>query len=65
MFFKHNTTFHLKDIGDDLYPINTKVTVSLTQSILLGATLWLVLTLLLFPNLLLIFSSKILVGAFI
>lgn len=65
MFFKHNTTFHLKDIGDVLYPINTKVTVSLTQSILLGATLWLVLTLLLFPNLLLIFSSKILVGAFI
>jgi NADH-quinone oxidoreductase subunit N len=65
MFFKHNTTFHLKDIGDVLYPINTRIGISLTQSLFLGATLWLVLTLLLFPNILLTFSSKILVSAFI
>jgi NADH-quinone oxidoreductase subunit N len=65
MFFKHNTTFHLKDIGDVLYPSNTNLGVSFTQSIFLGATLWLVLTLLLFPNLLLTFSSKLLVTAFI
>lgn len=44
MFFKHDLTFHLKDIGDALYPSNTNVSVTLVQSLILGSTLFIILT---------------------
>lgn len=48
MFFKHDLTFHLKDIGDALYPSNTNVSVTLVQSLILGSTLFIILTFLMY-----------------
>jgi hypothetical protein len=65
MFFKHDLTFHLKDIGDALYPSNTNVSVSLVQSLILGGTLFVILTFLMYPSPFLIFSQNILLSSLI
>lgn len=50
MFFKDDITFHLKDVGDALYPSNTYTRVTFVQSIVLGATLFIILTFLCYPG---------------
>lgn len=65
MFFKHDTTFHLKDIGDAIYPSNTNVSVSLEQSLILGATLFIILTFLIYPIPFLTFSKTIILSSLI
>ena len=65
MFFKDTNYFHMKDIGDCLYPINTQIKVSFSQSLILGSTSWLILTLLIFPSPLITFSSNILISSLI
>ena len=65
MFFKHDLTFHLKDIGDALYPSNTNVSVSLVQSLILGSTLFIILTFLVYPTPFLTFSQSIIFSSLI
>lgn len=65
MFFKHDLTFHLKDIGDALYPSNTNVSVSLVQSLILGSTLFIILTFLVYPAPFLTFSQSIIFSSLI
>lgn len=50
MFFKDTSYYHYKDLGDIIYPVNIRVT--RISSIILGSTLWMILTLLLFPQIL-------------
>jgi|TARA_B110000971_G_scaffold147568_1_gene150728 hypothetical protein len=65
MFFKHDLTFHLKDIGDAIYPSNTNVSVSLEQSLILGATLFIILTFLIYPIPFLTFSKTIILSSLV
>ena len=65
MFFKHDLTFHLKDIGDALYPSNTNVSVTLVQSLILGSTLFIILTFLMYPTPFLTFSQTIIFSSLV
>jgi len=49
MFFKDELTYHLKDIGVVIYPSNTYGRVTFVQSIILGSTLFIILTFLSYP----------------
>ena len=49
MFFKDTNYFHMKDIGDCIYPVNSNQ-VTFIQSIILGSTSWIILTFLFFPT---------------
>jgi hypothetical protein len=60
MFFKDTTYFHYKDIGDCIYPVNTSLQVSFTQSIILGSTTYIILTFLLYPQPFMLFSQNVL-----
>jgi len=59
MFFKDELTYHLKDIGDVIYPSNTYGRVTFVQSIILGSTLFIILTFLSYPVWFLTFSNNI------
>ena len=65
MFFKHDLTFHLKDIGDALYPSNTNVSVTLVQSLILGSTLFIILSFLMYPTPFLTFSQTIIFSSLV
>jgi len=65
MFFKHDLTFHLKDVGDALYPSNTNVSVSLVQSLILGSTLFIILTFLVYPCPFITFSQNMILSSLI
>ena len=52
-------TFHLKDVGDALYPSNTYNRVTFVQSIILGSTLFIILTFLSYPGWFMTFSNNI------
>jgi NADH:ubiquinone oxidoreductase subunit 2 (subunit N) len=56
MFFKDTAYFHYKDIGDVIYPTQSTFSLSLLSSLVLGSTLFVILTFLLFPSPLLDFS---------
>jgi len=47
MFFKDSSDFHIKDLGDTL---TTKGSITLESSLILGGILFLILTLLVYPN---------------
>jgi NADH:ubiquinone oxidoreductase subunit 2 (subunit N) len=63
MFFKDTEFFHMKDIGDCIYPVNTSLTVTFTQSIILGATSFVILTFLFYPGPFVTFSFNILLSS--
>ena len=65
MFFKDTQFFHMKDIGDCLYPINTQLQVSFIQSIILGSTSWIILTFLFYPGPLVTFSTNIIISSLV
>jgi NADH:ubiquinone oxidoreductase subunit 2 (subunit N) len=65
MFFKDNQFFHMKDIGDCIYPVNTSLCVSFTQSIILGATTWIILTFLFHPAPFVTFSMNVLLTSLV
>lgn len=63
MFFKDTSFFHMKDIGDCIYPVNTSLTVSFVQSIVLGSTMFIILTFLFYPGPFVTFSFNILLSS--
>jgi NADH-quinone oxidoreductase subunit N len=65
MFFKDTQFFHMKDIGDCIYPVNTSLHVSFTQSIILGATTFIILTFLFYPAPFVTFSMNILLTSLV
>jgi hypothetical protein len=65
MFFKDTEFFHMKDIGDCLYPINTQLQVSFIQSIILGSTSFIILTFLFYPGPLVTFSTNIIISSLV
>jgi NADH-quinone oxidoreductase subunit N len=50
MFFKDSMFYYWKDLGDIIYPLNLRI--NFISSIVLGITLWIILTFLFYPKLL-------------
>ena len=54
MYFNNSSDYIIKDLGDIVYKqsdIKVNSTISLTQSIILGSSLFFILTYLVYPNL--------------
>ena len=49
-FFNDSTWYKFKDLGDVITPTHKTITINAFSSIVLGATLWIILTFMLFPK---------------
>jgi NADH-quinone oxidoreductase subunit N len=58
MFFKDSMFFYWKDLGDIIHPLNLRI--NFISSIVLGVTLWIILTFLFYPKILTSFIFYIL-----
>lgn len=50
MFFKDSTYYHYKDIGDVLYPVQNNLHINLVGSLIMGVSLFIILTFLFYPT---------------
>lgn len=62
MFFKDSNDFIIKDLGDIIKP---KLNISLNHSIILGITIFLILTLLIYPNYLINLTFEVITNSLI
>jgi NADH:ubiquinone oxidoreductase subunit 2 (subunit N) len=49
-FFNDSNWYKFKDLGDVITPTHKTITINTFSSIVLGATLWIILTFMLFPK---------------
>jgi NADH:ubiquinone oxidoreductase subunit 2 (subunit N) len=64
MFFKDTEWFHYKDLGDVVYPTSGLIEIPFRESILLGSSLFVVLTFLLYPSPFLTLSLNVISSSF-
>lgn len=50
IWFNDSTYFHYKDIGDVLYPVTNNKHVSFISSIIMGSSLFIIITFMIYPN---------------
>jgi NADH:ubiquinone oxidoreductase subunit 2 (subunit N) len=50
IWFNDSTYFHYKDIGDVLYPVTNNKHVSFVSSIIMGSSLFIIITFMIYPN---------------